>query len=64
MSLAEIAPAIRVLSTRSRVIAEGAGRTPVAAAPSGKAGCRRIVFVSGGNIDAAKSCTIVEGRVP
>jgi threonine dehydratase len=65
MSLAEIAAAIRVLTTRNRVIAEGAGATPVAAALSGKAGNGRIVcVVSGGNIDAAKLCAILEGRVP
>jgi threonine dehydratase len=65
MSLAEIAAAIRVLATRNRVIAEGAGATPVAAALSGKAGNGKVVcVVSGGNIDAAKLCTILEGGVP
>ncbi len=65
MSLAEIASAIRVLATRNRVIAEGAGATPVAAALSGRAGSGKIVcVVSGGNIDAAKLCAILEGGVP
>jgi threonine dehydratase len=65
MSLAEIASAIRFLATRNRVIAEGAGATPVAAALSGRAGGGKIVcVVSGGNIDAAKLCKILEGGVP
>ena len=65
MSLAEIAAAIRMLATRNRVIAEGAGATPVAAALSGRAGNGKIVcIVSGGNIDAAKLCTILAGGTP
>lgn len=52
MSVAEVAAAVRLLAERNRVIAEGAGATPVAAALSGKAGDGRIVcVVSGGNID-------------
>lgn len=55
MSLAEVAEAIRLLAERNRVIAEGAGATPVAAALSGKAGGGKIVcIVSGGNIDFEK----------
>src|SRR5579864_5875810 len=38
MSLADVASAIKLLMERNRVIAEGAGATPVAAALSGKAG--------------------------
>jgi len=65
MSLGEIAAAVRLLATRNRVIAEGAGATPVAAALSGKAGRGKIVcVVSGGNIDAAKLCKILEGAIP
>ena len=65
MSLSEIAGAVRILATRNRVIAEGAGATPVAAALSGKAGSGKVVcVVSGGNIDAAKLCKILEGDVP
>ena len=64
-SLSEVAAAIRLLATRNRVIAEGAGATPVAAALSGKAGSGKVVcVVSGGNIDAAKVCRILEGGVP
>lgn len=55
MSLADVAEAVRILAERNRVIAEGAGATPVAAALSGRAGPGRIVcVVSGGNIDFEK----------
>jgi threonine dehydratase len=55
MSLAAVAEAIRLLAERNRVIAEGAGATPVAAALSGKAGRGKVVcIVSGGNIDFEK----------
>jgi threonine dehydratase len=64
-SLAEVAAAVRVLATRNRVIAEGAGATPVATALAGKAGSGKVVcVVSGGNIDAAKLCKILQGEVP
>jgi threonine dehydratase len=64
-SLAEVAAAVRLLATRNRVIAEGAGATSVAAALSGKAGNGKVVcVVSGGNIDAAKLAKILEGGVP
>lgn len=54
-SLAEVAEAVRLLAERNRVIAEGAGATPVAAALSGKAGSGKVVcVVSGGNIDFEK----------
>jgi threonine dehydratase len=54
MSLADVSSAVRLLVERNRVIAEGAGATPVAAALSGKAGGGKIVcIVSGGNIDLA-----------
>jgi len=64
-SLAEIASAIRLLATRNRVIAEGAGACPVAAALAGRAGAGRVVcVVSGGNIDASKLCAILAREVP
>src|SRR5258708_5509360 len=64
MSLAEVAAAIRLLMERNRVIAEGAGGTPVAAALSGKAGHGKVVcVVSGGNIDAAKLVKILQGEM-
>jgi threonine dehydratase len=64
-SIAEIAAAIRLLATRNRVIAEGAGAASVAAALSGRAGSGKIAcVVSGGNIDPAKLAKILEGGVP
>jgi threonine dehydratase len=54
MSLESVAAAIKLLIERNRVVAEGAGATPVAAALSGKAGSGKIVcVVSGGNINSA-----------
>jgi threonine dehydratase len=65
MPLAAIADAIRVLVERNRVVAEGAGATPVAAALAGRAGTGRIVcIVSGGNIDRAKLAKILGGELP
>lgn len=61
----EIADAIRLLAERVRLIAEGAGAAPVAAALSGKAGSGRVVcVVSGGNIDTDVLCTILAGELP
>lgn len=57
MSLADVAGAVRTLAERNRVIAEGAGATPVAAALAGKGGTDRgkiVCVVSGGNIDLEK----------
>ena len=65
MPLAAIADAVRVLVERNRVVAEGAGATPVAAALAGRAGTGRIVcVVSGGNIDRAKLAKILAGELP
>jgi threonine dehydratase len=50
--LDEVKSAVRVLVERARVVAEGAGATPVAAALAGKGGSGKVVcVVSGGNID-------------
>ncbi|HET9622597.1 MAG TPA: pyridoxal-phosphate dependent enzyme [Kofleriaceae bacterium] len=65
MPLAQIADAVRLLVERNRIVAEGAGATPVAAALSGRAGGGRIVcVVSGGNIDRAKLAKILGGELP
>ena len=61
VSLEEVAAAIRVLLERNRVLAEGAGATPVAAALAGKAGAGKVVcIVSGGNIDSAELISILQ----
>jgi len=65
VALAEIAAAIKLLVERNRVVAEGAGATPVAAALSGQAGAGKIVcVVSGGNIDSFKLAKILKGDLP
>jgi threonine dehydratase len=65
VSLEAIAGAIRMLAERNRVVAEGAGAAPVAAALSGRAGAGKVVcVVSGGNIDLAKLALILQGAVP
>ena len=65
VTLEETARALGLLATRNRVIAEGAGAVPVAAALAGKAGAGKIVcVVSGGNIDAAMLATILQGGLP
>ncbi len=65
MSLASIGDAVRLLVERNRIVAEGAGATPVAAALAGHAGTGRIVcIVSGGNIDRAKLVKILSGELP
>jgi threonine dehydratase len=58
--LETVAAAVKLLVERNRVVAEGAGATPVACALSGKAGKGKIVcIVSGGNIDSAKLAQIL-----
>jgi threonine dehydratase len=60
VSLDEAAEAVRLLATRGRVIAEGAGAASVAAALTGRAGDGPMVaIVSGGNIDAATLAGLV-----
>jgi threonine dehydratase len=53
-SLEEVQSAIRLLAERARIIAEGAGATPVACAvghASGLATHKIACVISGGNID-------------
>jgi threonine dehydratase len=65
ISLEDTAAAVRLLLERGRVVGEGAAGLPVAAAVSGAAGSGRIVcIVSGGNIDASRLRTILDGGVP
>ncbi len=63
--VAEVAAAVRLLVERARVVAEGAGALPVAAALTGRAGRGKIACViSGGNIDSHKLAAILGGAVP
>jgi threonine dehydratase len=58
----EAAAAVRILASRARVIAEGAGALATAAALAGRAGTGKVVcIVSGGNIDLAKLAEILRG---
>ena len=60
VTLEDTKNAMRLLAEKARVIAEGAGALPVAAALSGKAGKGPIVaIVSGGNIDLQKFCELI-----
>jgi len=60
VSLDETKEAMRLMAERTRIISEGAGALPVAAALSGKAGNGPIVaIVSGGNIDIKKFCELI-----
>ena len=60
VTLEETRRAIRLMAEKARVIAEGAGALPVAAALTGKAGQGPIVaIVSGGNIDLDKLADIL-----
>ena len=62
VSLDEVRRAIRLLAERQRVIAEGAGAAPVAAALAGRAGGGKVVcVVSGGNIDSSVLAGILAG---
>jgi threonine dehydratase len=65
VSLEEIAAAIRLLVERTRVVAEGAGAAPVAAALKGEAeGTKVVCVVSGGNIDPKRLARILSGEMP
>src|SRR6476619_1049620 len=60
VTLEETENAMRLLAEKARIISEGAGALPVAAALSGKAGNGPIVaIISGGNIDLQKFCELI-----
>jgi len=60
VSLEETRNAMRLMAEKARVISEGAGALPLAAALTGKAGNGPIVaIVSGGNIDLNKFCELI-----
>ena len=60
VSLDETRRAMRLMAEKTRIIAEGAGALPLAAALSGKAGLGPIIaIVSGGNVDLAKFFDLV-----
>jgi threonine dehydratase len=60
VTLDETKKAMRLMAENARVISEGAGALPVAAALTGKVGKGPIVaIVSGGNIDLKKFCELI-----
>lgn len=60
VSLDETRRAMRLMAEKARVIAEGAGALPLAAALTGKAGPGPIVaIVSGGNVDLEKFSELI-----
>ncbi len=64
VTLEETKKAMRVMAEKARVISEGAGAMPLAAALSGKAGKGPIVaIVSGGNIDLKKFFELIGSSV-
>jgi threonine dehydratase len=61
VTLAQTKRAMRLMAEKARVISEGAGALPLAAALTGKAGPGPIVaIVSGGNVDLEKFCEILQ----
>src|SRR5450432_4053590 len=61
VSLEETRKAMRLMAEKTRIISEGAGALPLAAALTGKAGTGPIVcIVSGGNIDLKKFCELID----
>jgi threonine dehydratase len=63
--LGDVADAMRMLASRARIVAEGAGALAPAAALHGAAGQGRVVcIVSGGNIDAAVLARVLAGETP
>jgi threonine dehydratase len=60
VSLDQTREAMRLMAEKARVIAEGAGALPLAAALTGQAGAGPVVaIVSGGNIDLGKFAELV-----
>jgi threonine dehydratase len=63
VTLEQTKAAMRMMAEKARVISEGAGALPLAAALTGKAGNGPIVaIVSGGNIDLKKFCELIESQ--
>ena len=61
VSLEETRRAMRLMAEKARIISEGAGAMPLAAALTGKAGNGPIVcIVSGGNVDLKKFCELID----
>jgi len=65
VSLEQVTDAVRLLFSRARVVAEGAGAASLAAALSSPRAQGNVVCViSGGNIDADAYATVLAGGIP
>jgi threonine dehydratase len=65
VSLEQVAAAIKLLAENNRVVAEGAGALPVAAALSGRYAQSKVcAVISGGNIDSEIFAAILQGLMP
>lgn len=65
VSLDATAAAVRLLASRARVVAEGAGALALAAALEAGRGSEKVVcVVSGGNIDASVLAQVLSGKTP
>jgi len=63
VTLDEVAESVRLVASRARVVAEGAGAAAVAAALTGRAGAGpAVAVVSGGNLDASLLAGILAGK--
>jgi threonine dehydratase len=63
--LAQVAAAIRLLAENNRIVAEGAGALPVAAALAPQYAQRKVcAVISGGNIGSDMLAAILQGRMP
>jgi threonine dehydratase len=61
VSLDDTRAAMRLMAEKARIVSEGAGALPLAAALSGKAGDGPIVaIVSGGNLDLKTFCELID----
>ena len=62
VTLDETKKAMRMMAEKARIISEGAGAMPLAAALAGKAGSKGpiVAIVSGGNLDLKKFCELIE----
>lgn len=61
VTLDEVRRAMKLMAEKARVVAEGAGALPLAAALTGKAGKGPIVcVVSGGNVDLKTFCELID----
>src|SRR3954447_5454234 len=61
VTLEQVKQAMRLMAEKSRIISEGAGALPLAAALTGKAGEGPLVcVVSGGNIDLKLFCELID----